>query len=133
MKALIALLYLAGVCHSNHQNTKDLWRNDGLGVELFRLSMREYRFKFLLQHLRFDNVEDPERLQRKMNDKFYCIREIFTEFVGRCKDNYSLGHNVTIDEMLSNFRGKCTSRVYMPKKPGKSGIKFFKTILHTLL
>lgn len=34
-KALIGILYLAGVLHSDHQSVLNLWSNDGHGVEIF--------------------------------------------------------------------------------------------------
>uniref|UniRef100_A0A1B6CG24 PiggyBac transposable element-derived protein domain-containing protein n=1 Tax=Clastoptera arizonana TaxID=38151 RepID=A0A1B6CG24_9HEMI len=109
--------------HSGHQNVFDLWRTDGLGGEIFRLSMSCKRFKFLLRNRSFDDREIEGRRQRKSLDKFYCMRETFYEFVRLCKENYSHSEYVTIDEMLPNFRGKSSFRVYMPNKPGKFGIK----------
>lgn len=35
------------------------------------------------------------------------------------------GENLTIDEQLKAFRGRCRFRQYMPKKPAKYGLKFF--------
>lgn len=34
-----------------------------------------------------------------------------------------MGANVTIDEMLESFRGRCSFRQYMPSKSNKYGIK----------
>nr|CAH7758836.1 unnamed protein product [Callosobruchus chinensis] len=124
MQALIGLLYLAGVCQSAKQNVMDLWRSDGMGVEMFRLNMGLNRFKFLLQVLLFDDVSSADREHRRSQDKFYCMREFFDDFIRHCQENCSHSAYVTIDEMLQNFRGKCSFRVYMPKKPGKFGIKF---------
>ncbi len=123
MKALIGLLYLAGITISAKQNALDLWKKDGLGVEMFGLIMGVNRFKFLMQNLRFDDVTGEDRQQRKDQDKLYCFREFFDDFSQRCRDSYSHSAFVTIDEMLPNFRGRCSFRVYMPKKPGKFGIK----------
>nr|CAH7741984.1 unnamed protein product [Callosobruchus chinensis] len=125
MQALIGLLYLACVCQSAKQNVMDLWRSDGMGVEMFRLNMGLNRFKFLLQVLRFDDVSSADREHRRSQDKFYCMREFFDDFIRHCQENYSHSAYVTIDEILQNFRGKCSFRVYMPKKPGKFGIKIW--------
>nr|CAH7740008.1 unnamed protein product [Callosobruchus chinensis] len=83
------------------------------------------RFKLLLQVLRFDDVSSADREHRRSQDKFYCMREFFDDFIRHCQENYSHSAYVTIDEMLQNFRGKCSFRVYMPKKPGKFGIKIW--------
>uniref|UniRef100_A0A1B6KGD1 PiggyBac transposable element-derived protein domain-containing protein n=1 Tax=Graphocephala atropunctata TaxID=36148 RepID=A0A1B6KGD1_9HEMI len=123
--AFLGLLYLAGVVQSRSQNTLDLWKNDGTGVEIFRLTMSVNRFSFLVQNIRFDDVTDVNRPQRKAVDRLYCLREIFTEFVDHSLSNYSHSAFVTVDEMLPNFRGRCKFRVYMPQKPGKYGIKVY--------
>ncbi|XP_024086112.1 piggyBac transposable element-derived protein 4-like [Cimex lectularius] len=44
------------------------------------------------------------------------------------KKNYLLGENVTIDEMLPGFRGRCAFRQYIPSKPNKYGIKVFALV-----
>lgn len=108
MKALLGLLYLAGVSISAKQNALDLWKKDGLGVEIFSLIMGVNRFRFLLQNLRFDDVDSEDRQQRKDVDRLYCFREFFEDFSRRCKENYSHSAYVTVDEMLPNFRGKCS-------------------------
>lgn len=123
MCAFLGVLYLAGTCQSNKQNILDLWRTDGMGVEIFRMVMGVNRFRFLLRTIRFDDVTDPQRMKRKSEDKLYCIRDMFQNFTSKCKSNYKHGASVTVDEMLPNFRGKCSFHVYMPSKPGKYGIK----------
>jgi hypothetical protein len=55
LKALIGLLYLAGVFRNNHRLTKDFWKTDGTGFEIFRVTMAQRRFEFLVTCLRFDN------------------------------------------------------------------------------
>lgn len=120
IKAFIGLLYLAGVLHSNRQNLKELWGTDGFGVDLFHTVMN-LRFKFLIRCLRFDNKNTRE--ERKIHDKIAPIREIFTLFVENCKKHYSSGQNVTIDEKLEGFRGKCSFKQFIPSKPNKYGIK----------
>lgn len=125
IKALLGLLYLSAVTASNRRNLWDLWRADGLGVEIFRLSMGSNRFKFLLQHLRFDDVSYTDRKEWNGNDKLHRFRESFEDFVQNCQQSYNHGDQVTVDEILCNFRGKCSFRVYHPKKPGKIGIKIW--------
>ncbi|KRY04854.1 hypothetical protein T01_11867 [Trichinella spiralis] len=38
---------------------------------------------------------------------------------------YNPSENVTVDERLYPFKGRCQFRQYMPKKPAKYGIKFW--------
>ncbi|KAB0803234.1 hypothetical protein PPYR_00204 [Photinus pyralis] len=110
IKAFIGLLFFAGSCYSNHRNVIDLWNNNGTGIEIFRLVQSKNRFH-VNRHL------------RKSADKLYCIRGLFEQFVKKCKTYYSHGPYVTVDEMLPNFRGRCSFCVYMPTKPGKYGVK----------
>ncbi|XP_050527851.1 piggyBac transposable element-derived protein 4-like [Daktulosphaira vitifoliae] len=121
INALFGLLYLAGVQRGNHLNLDDLWSNDGLSPEYFRAVMPKARFYILLRAMRFDDI--GTRAQRKQFDKLAAIRSIFDEFVLRCENYYTVGANVTIDEMLESFRGRCSFRVYIPSKPNKYGIK----------
>ncbi|XP_031338368.1 piggyBac transposable element-derived protein 4-like [Photinus pyralis] len=82
--------------------------------------------KFILRALRFDNVNDREF--RKQFDKLAPIREIFDDFVYRCKTNYNVSELVTIDEMLESFRGRCAFRQYIPNKPAKYGLKILAMV-----
>lgn len=126
IKALIGLLYLAGVLRSSHLIVDDLWANDCAGVEFFRNVMSLKRFQFLLRCLRFDDV--TTRIERKKEDKFAPIRAVFDGFVSRCQQFYVMGVCVTIDEMLESFRGRCAFRQYIKNKPAKYGIKIFSMV-----
>lgn len=121
IKALFGILYLAGVFRSSHRHLRDLWRSNGTGMDIIRIVMSYNRFSFLLLCLRFDNFENrPLRLQI---DKLAPIRSVFEKFVSNCKEAYSPGQYVTLDEKLESFRGRCSFRQYIPNKPAKYGIK----------
>ena len=121
MKAFLGLLLLAGTYHSNRMNLDDLWKTDGTGIDVFRLTMSLHRFRFLLCCIRFD--DKATRGSRKLLDKLAPIRDLFETFVQNCLRNYSPSEFVTIDEMLVAFRGRCPFRQYIPNKPAKYGIK----------
>lgn len=123
IRALLGLLYLSGVRKCNHLNARDLWRTDGTSLEIFRLTMSNYRFQFLLQHVRFD--DKATRADRLKFDNLAPIRKLFDAFVIKCKNGYCLSEYVTIDEKLEAFRGNCRFRQYIPSKPNKYGIKIF--------
>lgn len=126
IKAVIGLLFLAGVVRSNRQSLEELWGTDGTGIEMFRVVMNIKRFKFLLRCMRFD--DKSTRDTRRKTDKLAPVREVFTLFNENCKNCYSVGQNVTIDEMLVAFRGRCGFRQYIPSKPAKYGIKIFSLV-----
>lgn len=117
IKALIGLLYLAGVLKSSHLNVLDLWATDLTAPEVFRMVMTYRCFYLLLRALRFD--DEATRQTRRAMDKLAPIRNVFDGFVDRCLKNYSVSEYVTLDEMLESFRGRCSFRQYMPKKPAK--------------
>jgi len=126
LRAFIGLLFLAGALRSNRQSLEELWGKDGDGVEKFGLVMSIKRFKTLIRCLRFDDRRT--RAERKTIDRLAPIRDVFEKFVENCQKSYSVGENVTIDEMLPGFRGRCSFRQYMPSKPNKYGIKLFALV-----
>ncbi|CAK1603173.1 unnamed protein product, partial [Parnassius mnemosyne] len=83
--------------------------------------MSKERCDFLLQCLHFD--DKTFRLQRQKDDPFTPIRDIWELFMVQCRQNYVPGTNVTIDEQLLAFRGRCKFRMYIPNKPAKYGVK----------
>ena len=79
MKAFLGLLLLADFYHSNRMNLGDLWKTDGTGIDVFRLTMSLHRFHFLLCCIRFD--DKATRASRKLLDKLAPIRDLFKTFV----------------------------------------------------
>lgn len=126
IKAVIGLLYLAGVKKSSHVNLKDLWATDGLGLDLMRCVMSLSRFEFLLSALRFDDV--LTRNQRKHLDRLAPVREMFEYVVENFKKYYSPGHTMTLDEKLEGFRGRCPFKQFIKNKPAKYGLKVFALV-----
>lgn len=126
LKALIGLLYAAGLVKSGRQNVTDLWGTDGFGVDIFRITMCEKRFTLLLQCLRFDNGKSRD--ERRKIDKLAPIRAIFDVFVENSLAAYTTSEYVTIDEKLEAFRGRCSFRQFIPNKPAKYGIKIFALV-----
>lgn len=126
LKAFIGLLYLAGVHRGNRQSLEDLWGSEGDGIEKFRLVMSIKRFKFIMRCMRFD--DRTTRDDRRKIDKLAAIRNIFTMLVRNSQKSYSLGQNVTIDEKLEGFRGRCGFIQYIPNKPNKYGIKIYALV-----
>lgn len=126
LKAFIGLLYLAGAYKSNRLLLEELWGKNGDGIEKFGLVMNVKRFKFMLRCLRFD--DKTTRSERKKVDCLAAIRDVFEMFVQNCKKCYTPGENLTIDEMLPGFRGRCSFRQYIPSKPNKYGIKMYALV-----
>ena len=81
------------------------------------------RFTLIMKFLRFDNKET--RSERKERDKMAPIRDLWEQFIQRCRMCYVPGPNCTIDEQLVGFRGRCPFRIYMPSKPDRYGVKIW--------
>lgn len=118
--AFIGILIMSGLKQDNHVPTQEMFSKT-IGPALYRAAMGERRFAFLLRALRFDDMETRE--ERKSTDKFAAIREIFDMFINNCTSRYCPGENLTIDEQLLAFRGRCPFRMYIANKPAKYGIK----------
>ena len=95
IKALLGLIYIAGAIKSNRQTTRDLFRTNGMSYEIFRLTMSEERFKFLLRNIRFD--DKTTRRDRQEFDKLAAIREFFDEFNNILPKYFSMSKYITND------------------------------------
>ena len=126
IKAVIDLLYFAGVFKSGRQNIYNLWNTDGTGVDIFHATISLARFNFLLQCIRFDDI--ATRNERKELDKLAPIREMLKSFVANCKKAYCVSPYVTVDEKLEPFDIRCGFRQYIPSKFGQYGIKIFAMV-----
>lgn len=111
---------------SNNHNVVDIFRADGMGFEIFRLTMPLQRFKLLLQNFRLD--DKATRLERQKYDKLAAVRTFYDKFNANLPKYFSLSQYATVDEMLWGFRGRCGFRVYMPSKPNKYGIKVYSLV-----
>ncbi|CAF1543551.1 unnamed protein product [Adineta ricciae] len=65
---------------------------------------------------------DVENL--KLNDDS-IMKTSYSSRSDNLKTCYITGHNITIDEQLLPFRGKCPFRQFIPKKPDKYGLKLW--------
>lgn len=106
LKALLALPYFSELQGSVHRNVRELYGK--ISSSIFRATMPRQRFEFLLSFLRFD--DKSMRDQRKQTDTLAHIREIWDGFSNNSKSNLNPGKNVTIDEQLLSFRGRCGLR-----------------------
>lgn len=83
--------------------------------------MSKNRFETLLNCLRFDDASTRD--ERRSTDKAAPISQLFEKLIQNCKEVCSIGSYACIDEMLVAFRGRCSFKMYMPKKPNKYGLK----------
>lgn len=116
MKALLGILIMGGVRRDNQAPSCELWSKLE-GAPLYRCAMTERRFAFLVRCLRFDgSVTRKERLK---DDKLAPIRLLWGDLIRHCKEYYTPGPYLTVDDQLLAFRSNCSFRMYMPNKSAK--------------
>lgn len=115
------LLYLATVKKMNRLNCEEIFST--FSTDSLEVFMSQQRFLFLIRHLRFYDYQTRDVTWAI--DKLAPIREVFQQVNQNCKQNFSISHHTTIDDMLVAFRGKCPFWQYIPSKPAKYGIKIF--------
>ncbi|XP_076608401.1 LOW QUALITY PROTEIN: uncharacterized protein LOC143333911 [Chaetodon auriga] len=122
LDAYFGLLILAGVYKSKDESTASLWDAE-TGRAIFRATMSLETFHIFSRVIRFDNRET--RAGRWERDNLAAIRTVWDKWVEQLPLLYNPGPNVTVDERLVAFRGRCPFRQYMPSKPAKYGIKIW--------
>lgn len=120
LKALFGLLIFAAAQKDDHLDTNEMFDVTKSG-SVYKAAMSCDRFNFLITCLRFDDKET--RAERRIDDKFAPIRELWTSVISNCYNLYKPGSYITIDEQLLAFRGRCPFKMYIPNKPSKYGIK----------
>ena len=118
--ALLGILIFSGCQRDNHLSTTEMWDMNN-GPAIYRVAMSQGRFEFLINCLRFDDLYT--RQQRQKDDKFAPIRKIWDIFIEKCGKMYMASENITVDEQLLAFRGRCPFRLYIPSKRAKYGMK----------
>lgn len=122
LRAYIGVLLLAGVYRSHGESTEELW-NDDTGRSIFRAMMSLEMFKKIHRCVRFDDKSD--RIERRVRDKLAPIRFVFDIWAYNLRKWYILSSNVTVDEQLLPYRGRCPFLQYIPSKPDRYGIKIW--------
>ncbi|XP_041792004.1 piggyBac transposable element-derived protein 4-like [Chelmon rostratus] len=122
LEGYLGLLILAGVYKSSKESTFSLWHAQS-GRAIFRATMPLKTFHILSRVIRFDDRDT--RPTRRARDKLAAIREVWDKWLCRLPLMYNPGTDVTVDERLVPFRGRCAFKQYMPSKPGKYGIKIW--------
>ena len=102
------------------ESAESLWDAE-TGRQIFCATMSLENFHIISRNIRFDNQED--RPARRQRGKLAAIRTVWDKWVRRLPLLYKPGPDVTIDEQLMPFRGRCPFRQYIPSKPEKYSIK----------
>ncbi|XP_045458229.1 piggyBac transposable element-derived protein 4-like [Melitaea cinxia] len=127
MRGYIGILLMAGVMKIGRLSVAQIFEHvKHTGIDAIYLTMSEQRFKFLTRTLRFDDVRD--RPVRACIDKLAPIREFLDLFLINFQKYFIPSAEMTLDEQLLSFRGRCSFRQYIPSKPAKYGVKVFALV-----
>lgn len=108
--AYLGVLILARVCRSKDESTASLWGAE-TGRTLFRATMSLETFHIFSRVISFDNQET--RAGRWERDRLAAIRTMWDKWVEQLRLLYNQGPNITVDERLVAFRGRCPFRQYI--------------------
>jgi hypothetical protein len=74
---------------------------------------------------RFFKVSDPIKDPENKGNKIYKVKEVWDDFIQRCRANYWPAQQVGIDEAIKRFKGRCSFKQYIKSKPVRWGLKVF--------
>lgn len=123
LRAYIGLLILAGVYRSRNESTFSLW-SEKSGRGIFRATMSHKRFHQITRILCFDDKRSQPPYR---DDKLAPFRKLWEMWTHRLPMLFNPDRDICVDEQLVPYRGRCSFRQYMPKKPAKYGIKIWAT------
>ncbi|KAF2895064.1 hypothetical protein ILUMI_11109 [Ignelater luminosus] len=93
------------------------------GRPIFNKTISRSRLTTISQCLRFDNAE--ARRRNRDPDKLSPIGAFFELWLPTLQDSYIPYKNLTVDEQLLTFRGRCLFKQFIPSNPEKYGIKIW--------
>ena len=108
---------------SSNEDLFQLWHMKH-GRPIFRKTISRNRFQNILPALRFHDA--ATRRSCRSPDKFLLIRNAFEIWNESPLDAFVPVPNLTVDEQLVTFRGRCPFRQYMPSKLGKYSITIWE-------
>ncbi|KAG8233498.1 hypothetical protein J437_LFUL011659 [Ladona fulva] len=112
IRAFFGVLLIAGALRCGKENISETWTTDeNIRHAVFTAAMARNRLAHILQFIGFD--DKSTRDQRRANGKLAAIRDLWVWFVENCKRHFEAFEDITIDEQLGAFCGRCPMRQYM--------------------
>lgn len=68
------------------------------------------------------NIRFDDKRQRDSNNRFAPVDEMVKLFKSTLPKYWIPSKELTVDEMMSPFKGRCPFKCYQPLKPNKYGI-----------
>ncbi|KAF4519246.1 hypothetical protein B566_EDAN002134 [Ephemera danica] len=119
LHAFFGISILMGAHEDTGLPASDLWSSvHGKNVYIAAMSRKRY---LQMQHcIRFDDHDTRE--ERRAQDKYAAIRQVTEMINSKFPLFFKPSPHLTVDEMLSLFRGRCSFKVFLKEKPGKYGL-----------
>ncbi len=118
LKAFISLLMMPLV---GKPRIKDYWSSKALtSTPGLKSIMTRDEFLQIKKFIHFYDVENFNNA-----DPYYRIRPLLDEILSNTKEIYRPPKNLTLDETMIPFKGRCKYIVYMPLKPVQYGFKAY--------
>lgn len=124
LNAYFGILLYIGALRDGHRRLRTLW-DPIKGHLVLRAVMNYPRFEMINNFLRFDDSIGRRGQNATDRNLLQPVQILLTEMNETLSANYIPSVNLTIDEQLKGFRGRCKFRQYMPSKPAKYGLKFW--------
>ena len=104
----------------------DIWSGDWvLGVPALAAVFTRKRFWQLWSNLHLvDNTQAPGRTDPSF-DRLYKLRPMLTILADAFRAAHEPSQQVSVDEAMVRYKGRCSIKQYMPKKPIKRGFKIW--------
>ncbi|XP_048854025.1 nucleolar protein dao-5-like isoform X38 [Brienomyrus brachyistius] len=122
MHAFYGVLILSSVYKSKREKPRSLW-DPKTGRPIFSAVMSWMDFNKCTNCLRFDKWK--KECARQQEDELAEIQPVWDKWVEQLPLMYNPGSNVTVDERLIKFKGRCSFKQYMPSKLARYGIKIW--------
>ena len=74
---------------------------------------------------RFLKISDPTKDEENKNNRMFKVQELYDIFIAACKANFYPNREVSVDEAVKKFKGRCLFKQYIKGKPVRFGIKIF--------
>lgn len=111
---------------SQEQHINELWSENKLFKNHYSAAaLSRNRFKEFFSKVRFDNREPRQERIDATGCWDEAIKFVFDKFISEYIKNYSPGDDLTVDERLAVYQGRCPFKIFMKSKPDKFGIKIW--------
>ena len=112
VRSFFGLMYIRAVLRQNLLSVKRVYQHQ-YSNPLFKATMSQNRFEFLISILQFDEAET--RAERWEKDRFAAFRSFFNQFNEHCAMLRIPSDILSLDETIS-FSGKNINETVQPKQ-----------------